>query len=168
MKKNKGFTLAELLVIIVIIGLLISLTSYTVTRVVRQSRENIKEQNLKALVDSATTYMNQVVDGKDSYPFEDADYSGYKFLTQAVEKCRTYSTCNVTYSDDVAKKYTVELYVGLTRLEDYIDTSKYVAGRCNMNAYLTIETNSNGYYVLKSLEVKPGSTTKAKTCVINQ
>ena len=165
MKKNKGFTLAELLVIIVIIGLLIGLTGYTVTRVVKQSRENIKAQNLKSLIDSANTYMNQVVEGKDEYHFENGNYSGYKFLVNVAENCGMYSSCKYTNKDDVGGKYTAELYVSLTSLNGYIDTSKYVDGKCNMNAYVSISKNDKGYYILDGLEVKAANKTKAKTCV---
>jgi len=168
MKKNKGFTLAELLVIIVIVGLLISLTGYTVTRVIKQSRENIKEQNFKSLLEAGNTYMHQVIDGKEVYKFNDGDFTGYKFLTNVVEKCSSYNTCKTTSVDDTNGKYTFELYISLANLKDYIDTSKYVDDKCTINAYLTVEKNKNGYYEVNGIEVKAGGQTKAKTCVITK
>ncbi len=168
MKRSKGFTLAELLVIIVIIGLLISLTGYTVTRVIKQSRENIKEQNFKSLLEAGNTYMHQVIDGKEVYRFNDGDFTGYKFLANVFEKCGSYDNCNITSVDDESGKYTFELYIGLVNLKDYIDTSKYVDGNCRINAYLTLEKNKNGYYEVIGLEVKAGSKTKAKTCVVTE
>ncbi|MCR5483649.1 MAG: type II secretion system GspH family protein [Bacilli bacterium] len=168
MKRSKGFTLAELLVIIVIVGLLISLTGYTVTRVIKQSRENIKEQNFKSLLEAGNTYMHQVIDGKEVYKFNDGDFTGYKFLTNVVEKCGSYNTCKTTSADDTNGKYTFELNISLANLKDYIDTSKYADGKCNINAYLTLEKNKNGYYEVIGLEVKAESKTNAKTCVITK
>ena len=168
MKKTKGFTLAELLVIILIIGLLISLTGYTITRVVKQSREKIKEQELTSLLDASKTYMNEVIEGDDSYPFEDGNYKGYDFINNLAKNCKKYKTCSYTSQDDINEKYSVELYIGLNSVKDYIDVNKYYDGKCTMYAYIDISKNKNGYFVVDGLQVKAASTTKAKLCVVTQ
>lgn len=168
MKKNKGFTLAELLVIIVIIGLLVSLTGYTVTRVIKQSKENIKEQELNSLLEASKTYMNEVIEGDDIYPFEDGNYKGYDFISNLAKNCKKYKTCSYTSQDDTNEKYSVELYIGLNSVKDYIDINKYNDAKCTIYAYMDISKNKNGYFVVDELQVKPASTTKAKTCVITQ
>ena len=171
MKKNKGFTLAELLVIIVIVGLLISLTGYTVTRVIKQSRENIKEQNLKSLLDSATTYVDQVVDGKETFSFPNGGFNGYKFLVNIMDNCETFNknVCEFTSKDTVNNKYVAKVAVKLSSLKDYIDTSKYADdNKCGMFAYITITKNDKGYYVFEGVEVKASDKTEAKTCVITE
>ncbi len=170
MKKNKGFTLVELLAIIVIVGLLIGLTGYTVTKVLKRTKENIKEQNLSALVDAGNTYMNQVVDGKDTYQFGDSNYSGYKLLTTIAENCDKYSenTCKVIKKDTVNNIYSGRLMFSLDELKDYIDISKFSEDKCFLYAYVTVTKNDKGYYILDKIEVKPSDDTKAKECVLSE
>ena len=171
MKKNKGFTLAELLVIIVIVGLLIGLTGYTVTRVMKQSRENIKEENLKNLMDTGKMYLNQVIDGNDTYKFSDGDYTGYKFLTNLAENCGNYSkkVCDYTKKDTTNNKYTVKLEFTISTLKDYVNLNEYGDdSKCGMYAYINISKNDKGYYIFEGLDVKPSDTTKASTCIITE
>ena len=170
MKQNKAFTLAELLVIIVIIGLLISLTGVVMTRVMKGTKDNIKEQELKTLVDAAQSYMTDIVNDKNVYGFEDFNYSGYDFLENLVKKCNggyRGNTCKYREAPSDGN-YKIKLFINPSNLKDYVDMSKYIPGNCGLDAYIDISTNKHGYYVLDKLEVKPGENTKAKTCVVTE
>ena len=157
MRKNKAFTLAELLVIIVIIGLLISLTGVVMTRVMKGTKQNIKEEELKTLVDAANSYMTDVINDKNVYGFEDSNLSGYDFLSNLVSKCEDYTpkACEYIENNTETGIYKVKLSVNPSNLKDYVDMTKYVVDNCGLDAYIDISTNSRGYYVLEKLEVKP-------------
>ena len=170
MKKSKGYTLAELLVIIAIIGLLISITSYSITRVLKASKDNIKEQELNSLVDAGKTFMNAVIDGSDKFRFNDINIGGYDFIEHVATKCSSYgsnkecSQSSAIVNGDEKNYYTVKLYPA--NLTNYIDTSKYYdGGRCEFVVKLEINKNKNGYYIVDGIEVNPASGVKGKTCV---
>ena len=166
MKKNKGYTLAELLVIIAIIGILISLTSYTITRVINASRNNIKEQELNSLMDAGKSYINTVIDGEDTYSFTSGNYSGYDFILYLVNNCLSESTKKCDKSTDVnTGEITVSLEVPMASLKEYIDEDKYNVGFCGMHSSIIINKNSNGYYVIDGVDIKKDATTSAKKCV---
>ena len=58
MKKSKGFTLLELLAVIVIVGILITLVSIGVTKYVKTSKEKVKVQAAEEIIEIAKAYMS--------------------------------------------------------------------------------------------------------------
>ena len=55
-KKQKGFTLVELLAVIAILGLIITVASTAVINILDSTNEKINEQNRKTVIDGALTY----------------------------------------------------------------------------------------------------------------
>ena len=165
MKKNKGLTLVELLVIIVVIGLLLTITSMSVTRIMQGTKKNIREQELSALCDGAKSYFNDVINGDESYILAGPSYKGYSFLEKIsdLEFCTNINNCLTTKDGDV---YTTEIKLTpSSNFEKYIEADKYKLSSCAVVATIKYSKNSYGYLQLNSLDVAPASGTKAEKCV---
>ena len=172
MKNNKGFTLVELLAVIMVIGMILVLTSTTVIKVTRQSRDKIKNSEFKAFLDAGKEYLTDVIesDGKVTIkPLtsdgDDGEYYGYNFL-EYVGTCEASAYCKK--SDDSAI-VTGTIYFDSSLMGKYIDLEKFNAkasdNKCNLKANITVELNKNGYYVLKDVDVVPRDGVDYKTCV---
>ena len=66
MKKNKGFTLVELLAMLVVIGVLMAISIPNITGILSQSKNNQIEQDVIKMVDMAKIKMN--TDKEAKYP----------------------------------------------------------------------------------------------------
>ncbi len=66
MKKNKGFTLVELLAMLVVIGVLMAISIPNITGILSQSKNNQIEQDVIKMVDMAKIKMN--TDKAANYP----------------------------------------------------------------------------------------------------
>ena len=166
MKKNSGLTLVELLVIVVVIGLLLTITSVSVTSIMKGTKKNIKEQEMSALYDGAKSYFNDVINGDASYIIGANTYSGYDFLLKIadLDTCTNVNVCLT--SKDAYNNYTTELKLTpSSTFEKYIEAEKYKLSACTVVATLKYSKNSYGYFELTSLDVTKASSTKNETCV---
>ena len=163
MKKNSGLTLAELLVIIVVIGLILTLTITSISTVLRQTKKNIKETEMKTVYEAAKSYLNDVVEGDKTFRLSTQDVSGYSFL-EGLANCTTSSICETTKDGD---SYTTILFVPMKTFKEYLDTDKFNISKCSTEATIKLKKNSYGYYELSSITVDKDSRTnvKAETCV---
>lgn len=66
MKNNKGFTLVELLAMLVVLGVLMAITIPNITGILSQSKNNQIEQDVTKMVDMAKVKMN--TDENAKYP----------------------------------------------------------------------------------------------------
>lgn len=162
MKKNSGLTLAELLVIIVVIGLILTITITSISGLLKETKHNIKETEMKTVYEGCKSYLSDVVEGDKSYKFNGVDKSGYAFLKQLVEACNIPRMCEVTEADGV---YTAKLFVPMTLFKEYVEADKFNTGNCSTEATIKISKNSYGYYELNSITVDKDTNVKADTCV---
>ena len=60
---KKGFSLIELLTVIVVLGILIAITMPTIVDVIRNSRVNACEEHVRGIINAAKNYHTQVGSG---------------------------------------------------------------------------------------------------------
>ncbi len=71
MKNKKGFTLVEILAVIVLMGILLGFAVPSVINISKKQKANLKEQKIEIIVDAAEEYLK---DNKDAYYTGDKDY----------------------------------------------------------------------------------------------
>ena len=172
MKNNKGFTLIELLAVIMVIGMLLVITSTSVIKVTRQSRDKIKESEFKSFLDAGKEYLTDVIesDGKViikplTSDGDDGEYYGYNLL-EYVGTCESSTYCKKSADSSII---TRTIYFDSSLMGKYIDLEKFNAtasdNKCNLKVNITVELNKNGYYVLKDIDVVPRDGVNYRTCV---
>ncbi len=172
MKNNKGFTLVELLAVIMVIGMLLVLTSSSVIRITRESRNNIKESEFKSFLDAGKEFLTDVIESDGKVTIKpvtsdgnDGEYYGYNFL-EYVGGCEKNEYCKRTEGSPIV---TRTVYFDSSLMGKYIDLEKYNAeasnNKCGLKANITVELNKNGYYVLKDIDVLARDGVNYKTCV---
>ncbi|MDI6752588.1 MAG: type II secretion system protein [bacterium] len=72
MKKRKGFTLVEIMVVVMIIGILLAIMIPRVNMVMDRGREKATHKNLQAIQAAVNAYC--VRDTEDVYPTSDANF----------------------------------------------------------------------------------------------
>ncbi len=162
MKKNSGLTLAELLVIIVIIGLILTITISSISGIMKDTKKNIKETEMKTVYEGCKSYLNDVIEGDKTFKFNGVDYSGYSFLKYLAESCNSRTICTSSKDGD---NYTAELFVPMTLFKDYVEADKFNVTNCSTVATIKLSKNSYGYYELNSINVDKDINTKAEKCV---
>ena len=73
-KQDKGFTLVELLIVIVILGILATVTVFAVRGITERSQDNACSVELRALATATEAYY---VDNDQTWPASFADLSDY-------------------------------------------------------------------------------------------
>ena len=105
MKRIKGFTLVELLAVIVVLGILVGIAIVMYTKYVDKTKENITSVEEKNIIAAASSYYEEFKDTKD-YIKEDI-YDGNMNLTKKTYSCVTlksliekgYFKTDVKFSD---------------------------------------------------------------------
>ena len=161
MKKNSGLTLAELLVIIVVIGLILTLTFTSISAILKQTKNNIKETEMKTVYEAAKSYLNDVIEGEKTFRFGVDELTGYSFLEYLANNCNS-GTCTKTVDGDT---YNIVLFVPMNMFKDYLEVEKFNSSRCSTEAKIIFKKNSYGYYELNSITVDKDRNVKAETCV---
>lgn len=167
MKKNNGLTLAELLVIIVVIGLLITVSSVSVTNIMKNTKRTIKKQEMTSLYDGAKSYFTDVVNGDASYKFDGLDpLSGYDFLVKISDTsfCRDKYVCK-TIKDDLNFTTTIYLKPSTDNFAKYIQSEKYNLDSCTVKVDINYSKNKYGYLELTGIDVTKGDSVKVDKCV---
>ena len=111
MKKKNGFTLVELLAVIVILAIILVIAVPSIMNTIEDSRKGAIESSVKMIASAAESQkmvaetLGKTFDGSDC---KTGDWSGIKGDAN-------YSTCTITWSGDTA---TVEL-VGANKFAGY-------------------------------------------------
>lgn len=162
MKKNSGLTLAELLVIIVIIGIILTITISSISGIMKDTKKNIKETEMKTVYEGCKSYLNDVIEGDKTFKFNGKDYSGYSFLKYLAESCNSKGLCETSPEGD---GYISEVFIPMTYFKDYVEADKFNVTNCSTVATIRLFKNSYGYYELNSINVDKDINTKAEKCV---
>lgn len=97
--KQKGFTLVELLGVIVLLAGLLTLVSYSIVSVVKNTNQNLDESSLKVLYSASEMYLKNdknLVNGDYTVTVNDlirADIIKETFLDAQSEKLITRDSC---------------------------------------------------------------------------
>lgn len=178
-KNNKGFTLAELLAVIIIIGLIMAITSTSVIGTMKKARAAMKESQMNSLLDAGKEYINDVIDDNASLTPQVAEgsetnsYKGYDFLTY-IGTCDYTVAANAKYcikgeTDAGTTTITRVVYFDSSALKDYIELDNYNISDsnnlCKLKAEVKVELNKHGYYQLLDIKVVPRTGITANRCV---
>ena len=131
---KKGFTLVELLAVIIIIALLITISSTSILGVMKDIKSNLKESEFNNLTDAGETYISNVIDGADTLYTEVSGgegsiLTGYELLAY-VGNCDLTNTANTLYcSQETLSDGTIEyaryIYFDSAILSNYISFDKF-------------------------------------------
>ena len=176
---KKGFTLVELLAVIIILGLLITITTTSVLSVTKETKAKMKETQLESLLDASDEYINDVIDGNASITpqvsgaSEATSYSGYKFL-EYVGSCDYTSATNAKFcysgtSESGNLTITRVIYYDSSVLSKYIDFANFkisdTNNLCKLKIEVTVEKNKYDYYQLVSKKSLVRNGITANKCV---
>jgi len=85
LKKEGGFTLVELLGVIVILGLIIGISIPLIGNIINNSEETIDKQQQELVIDAAQMYFLQDGKGKTTTNVEELETTGYLEAKEASE-----------------------------------------------------------------------------------
>lgn len=103
MKKQNGFTLVELLAVIVILGILLTFVSVNVIKNIKSSKEDVGEFTLSQIEDAAKTYAldHDCSGNKCEFSEESKILSELSpYYPEMKEKCEFKSGAKVTIKED--------------------------------------------------------------------
>lgn len=135
MKNKKGFTLVEILAVIVLMGILLGFAVPSVINISKKQKANLKEQKIEIIVDAAEEYLK---DNKDAYYTLKDDY-----------------TLNGEYFQSDGEN----IYIPIKNLQDkgYVDDisdpeseNSYIIDK----VYVKIDTTATGHKVYKTSKDK--------------
>ena len=110
--KSKGFTIVELLIVIVVIGILATLVIVTFTGIKEKARDSKRKNDINAIAAALETYNSD----KNTYPtrahLNDADWvklnmKGFKSDALMVPKAKTLALVDGATASDTQYAYTV-------------------------------------------------------------
>lgn len=141
MKNRNGFTLVELLAVIVLLGIIIVLVTPNVTKNLDDSKKGIESLEIKSLEDAAKLYINSIADGVDEITLGGVTYSEYDFLTYV----ENHSGINIPLIDLINNEY-------------FNDNCDYTSKKdlctfnqdCSVDVTITLETQNN-YLVINKV-----------------
>lgn len=144
MKKN-GFTLVEMLAVVVIMGLLIIVAIPQIQNLVASKRDTIKETTLQMIYDAADSYTESDTSTFQKMYINDKEYAAYCIkVKNLIEAGKIDEESLKDYIDyDADKKEGDEGYVPLLERTVYVKTNRYNefeyellnTGDCNDNAF---------------------------------
>lgn len=155
-----------------VIGMLLVLTSTSVIKITRESRDKIKKSEFKSFIDAGKEYITDVIESDGDVTItpltndgNDGEYYGYNLL-EYVGTCESSEYCKkATGSSEVTRT----IYFDSSLMGKYIDLEEFNAtasdNQCNLKANITVELNKNGYYVLKEIDVVARDGVNYQTCV---
>ena len=147
MKDKNGFTLMELLAVIVILGLIIIIAVPSVMNIMKTAKDKLSDYDKEALIDAAKFYITDVDNSKKSIEINNITYSGYEFKKYMNEngsvQVSAYTLAKGKYYDPGCN-YDIDN-----------DSECKVSKECTINVYADIGVQ-NGYFVTNKISAEIG------------
>jgi len=108
-KQNKGFTIVELLIVIVVIGILAALVITTYSGIQKKARNSKRQTDLQSLQTNLEAYFNE----KGYYPNRVNDMNSASWLTtnmKSLDQNAKTDPSNPTQSKDLAASPAAKVY----------------------------------------------------------
>ena len=151
---KKGFTLVELLAVIVVIALVLALSTYGIINAYKKSKENAYVLNEKSILEAARIYSGEP-DTIWNTDFDDKDY----FCTSILQLKNKGLLKNDIKTDKI--EATAYILVEKTKDTGVIDSSRILTGKNEDETTLIDNVCSFKRYIINYYE-KQGKTTKPK------
>ena len=123
MKKNKGFTLVELLAVIVILGILIAFSTISISKIKKKQDQKNYENVISSILTGAKAYNAEV--RKSSFTVEELIKSGYvDFDQNKYPDLKNKSVTKESCSNNLKVRYVLDGYNDCGCEEQKIETAK--------------------------------------------
>ena len=118
-KNNKGFTMIELLAVVVIMGLLTTIAVPAVYKYVTRARGTSTDTMMKSTFEAAENYMmdnNKIVKAGETYPIDVKVLVEQQYLEPLIDpisnsnRCDTDTNSKVYVTRDTTKNYDIPVY----------------------------------------------------------
>ena len=106
MRDKKGFTLVELLAVIIILALIVSITLYAFTSIIGKSKNTTNKIEAKELIDASMAYYNEYKN-TDNYKYHTVSDVKYSCISVQSLIDKGYYKSNVEFSNDNINTSTV-------------------------------------------------------------